>query len=128
VSEQLALALDAPPHEILVRVVRRKPKPAPREVGQQQAEKCTAKAEDGNPGFTLRARAFVIEYLTEHGPSAGEDIVEAGTAAGIKSHDGRAWGSVFARLSGKQIRCLRSDLPRKKGHGTSGGKQWGLIR
>jgi hypothetical protein len=99
-----------------------------REVGRLASESCTQRAERGNPEFSLQARQFVVQYLTDHGNSSGEDIVEAATAAGIRSHDKRAWGSVFSRMNGKQIRCLRSDLPRKHGHGTSGGKLWALVR
>lgn len=99
-----------------------------RACGDAAAQACLAKAEGRNPGFTLLACAFVLTYLTKNGPSPGEDIVAAGAAAGITSHDARAWGSIFGRMSNKQIRCIRSDLPRKHGHGTSGGKLWGLIR
>jgi hypothetical protein len=100
----------------------------PREAGRAAAALATAKAERGNPGFTLQARAFVLAYLSEHGPSPGEDITEAGINSGIRCKDGRAWGSIYGRMSGVQIECLRSDLPRRNGHGSSGGKLWGLIR
>lgn len=100
----------------------------PRAIGAEMAERCTTEAEERNPGFTLRARDFVIRYLSEHGNSPGEEIVEAASAGGIFCEDRRAWGSVFARMSGKQIRCLRSDLPRRAGHGTGGGRLWSLIK
>lgn len=101
----------------------------PREVGAAMAAMATEHAERHvTEGFTLLARDFVLRYLTEHGNSAGEDIVDAGIAKGIKGKDGRAWGSVFANMNGKQILCIRSDLPRRHGRGTSGGRLWGLMR
>src|SRR5689334_18848559 len=115
---QLDLLVDVP--------VRTLDKPAhiARAIGADAAKKCRAKAEERNPGFTLRARDFVIRYLSVNGASWGEDIVDAAAAAGIKAHDGRAWGSIFAAMSNKQIRCIRSDGVRRHGRGTSGARQW----
>jgi hypothetical protein len=125
---QLALALDVPAKEVVVRVAHRGARKAARKAGEEAATRCAAKADQRNPGFTFMARDFVLRYLTAHGRSAGEDIVDAATQSGIRAHDARAWGSVFGRLSGKHIRCTRSDLVRRKGHGTSGGKEWELVR
>jgi hypothetical protein len=99
--------------------------------GQEAAQACNDKAE--SLGFsTDAARAFVLAWLAEYGPTPGEAIVEAAEnthRADLRGHDQRCWGAVFGKLSrDHRIRCLRSDLPRKRGHGTSGGKLWGLVQ
>jgi hypothetical protein len=99
--------------------------------GEQGMQACADKAE--SLGFsTEAARAFVINWLAEYGPTAGEDLVEAAEKTGrtdLRGHDQRCWGAVFGKLSKtNRIRCLRSDLPRKRGHGTSGGKLWALVQ
>jgi hypothetical protein len=98
--------------------------------GEQAMQSCTDKAEE--LGFdTKAAREFVLHYLQMHGSTAGEDLVDAAERTGrpdLIAHDARAWGGVFASLSGRRIHCLRSDLPRKRGHGTSGGKLWAILQ
>lgn len=98
--------------------------------GQAAMQACTDKAE--SLGFsTDAARAFVLNWLTEYGATPGEDIVDAAHKTGrpdLIAHDARAWGGVFASLSRQRIRCVRSDLPRKRGHGTSGGKLWAISQ
>jgi hypothetical protein len=98
--------------------------------GQEAMLACADRAEA--LGFsTEAARAFVLRWLAEYGPTPGEVLVEAAEKTGradLIAHDARAWGGVFCGLSGKRIQCLRSDLPRKRGHGTSGGKLWALLQ
>lgn len=111
-----------------VKVQPAKPKRTPRQRGDEMAQLATERAERDSAGFTFLARDFVIRYLTAHGASPGEEIVAAGPANGVHCADARAWGSVFCSLSRRgQIVCIRSDLPRQRGHGTSGGKLWGLA-
>ena len=91
----------------------------------------TAKAQ--LQGFdTEQARAFVLAHLAKHGPTPREDLVEAADRTGraeLFALDQRAWGSVFKTLAGRhQIRCLRADLPRKRGRGTSGGRLWAVFQ
>lgn len=96
----------------------------PREIGLQAAQACQDAAE--RRGFdTEGARAFVLSWLRRHGPQSGESLVKAATEHGFRPRDGRAFGGVFLSLSRRKlITCLRSDLPRERGHGTSGGKLW----
>jgi hypothetical protein len=96
----------------------------PREVGLEAAERCADKAEAS--GFDRDgARRFVVSWLRRHGPQSGESLVKAATEHGFRPHDGRAFGAVFNALSRrKEIVCLRADLPRQAGHGTSGGRLW----
>jgi hypothetical protein len=78
------------------------------------------------------ARRFIVGQLRRHGPMTGEALVAAAKVHGFdpKRHgkDDRAFGSIFlaAQRQG-EIRCLRSDLPREKGHGTSGGRLWESV-
>lgn len=100
----------------------------PREQGHQAANACEDKATRVAAFNAPAARAFILKSL-EAGPVSGEDLVEGMTHAGIRVHDLRATGPVFSRLAKEQaIECLRADLPRRRGHGTSGGKLWALVK
>ena len=84
-------------------------------------------AERGNPGFSERARAFVLQYLRLHGASSGEDITDACKAAGIAPEEDRAFGPIYSSLSRSgQIECT-GFCERRKGHGTAGGRIWRLA-
>ncbi len=96
--------------------------------GERLGNLAADKAEEERAGFRAAAEAFVLAYLQQHGPSSGEDITAAMVQAGIRPKDKRAFGPVYQVLAGKKlIRCLRSDLPRRLGHGTTGGKLWGAT-
>ena len=94
--------------------------------GIELAHKCLNKAEQ--QGFdTLQAKRFILDYLASFGATPGETLVYEAEARGLIAHDARAFGGIFGNLSRTgQIVCLRSDLPRKRGHGTTGGKLWAL--
>lgn len=116
----------------MLEVLAREPvRSAARLRGEVAGEACVTKAQRVTQFDTEAARAFVLEYLAVHGASWGEDIVDAAIATGqpaLISHDGRAWGPVFAWLSGKSlIRCLRADGIRRHGNGCSGARQWALV-
>jgi hypothetical protein len=97
--------------------------------GQQASEACTAKAIRKDPLFAQKAEAAILNHLRIVGHCSGEVLTDLAEAMGAVPHDGRAFGSVFRNLARKGlIVCLRSDLPRKNGHGTSGGKLWGLVQ
>lgn len=93
-----------------------------REAGRVAADRCTQKAV--RLGFDPDgARKFVRGWLDRHGPTSGEDLVDAMKAHGFHAHTDKAFGSVFRRaLERGLIVCLRSDLPRRRGHSTSGGR------
>lgn len=86
-------------------------------------------AERRDPRFRDRAQQAFIAHL-QSAPmrqASGEDLVDAALAAGAVPSDARAFGGVFLSLSHRGvIACIRSDLPRKRGHGTSGGRLWEL--
>lgn len=98
--------------------------------GQEAAGRCLDRAVRSDPSFADRAKVAILAHLATHGPTSGEDLTEACKKSGIVPSDDRAFGGVFLGLinpRNPQITCLRSDLPRKHGHGTSGGKLWALV-
>ena len=78
--------------------------------------------------FGIRARAFVLKYLAEHGPSPGEVVTDACKEAGIKAHDDRAMGPVYMGLSQNGFIEKAGFCQRKKGNLTGGGLIWKLIQ
>lgn len=101
---------------------------APRDTGRVMGELCQAKAVRVAGFYPEGARQFIVGWLRRHGPTSGEDLVTAATEHGYRAHDGRAFGPVFKMLVKRGlIVCLRSDLPRKRGHGTSGGRLYGAA-
>ncbi len=80
--------------------------------------------------FRDKARAFVVEYLREHGSSSGEDITAACKAAGIVAHDDRAMGPVYAYLAHPKRRTIEwcGSVRRARGHGATGGNLWQLTQ
>lgn len=97
--------------------------------GDQAIAAGAEKAKRIDPAFIEAACAHVRAYLTQHGTSSGEMLVDSCKLAGIRSDEDRHFGAVFRRLlNAKQIRCTRSDVPRARGHGSSGGKLYELVR
>lgn len=79
--------------------------------------------------FAEQAKAFVIDYLTQHPNGAhGEDITDACKNAGIIPHDDRAFGPVYMRLSRMGLIQKIAHAPRAKGHATSGGNIWQKVK
>lgn len=100
---------------------------AAKEAGRTASEACTARAERVVGLDTEGARKFVRGWLERHGPTSGEDLVDAMKAHGFHAHTDKAFGSVFRRaLERGLIVCLRSDLPRRRGHSTSGGRLYAV--
>jgi hypothetical protein len=97
--------------------------------GQQGMAASLEKAEKADPQFKDKAREAILAHLKAVGQASGEELVCVAKAHGATPANGdRAFGGVFRALSSqKLIRCIRSDLPRSRGHGTSGGKLWGLY-
>lgn len=99
---------------------------AAREAGEQAAQACLAKTHRADPQFSQRAATAILNHLRAVRQASGEELVDIAIAHGAHAHDQRAFGGVFQALARRGlIVCLRSDLPRKRGHGTSGGKLYG---
>jgi len=80
------------------------------------------------PSFMESAKDFVTTYLATHGATSGEVLTTACVASGIVPHDERAFGAVFMRLSREGTILKVGFCPRVKGHGTSGGNIWDLVK
>lgn len=108
------------------------PLEAARAAGREAGEACAEKAHSVAGFNTTAAAKFMHSWVVRFGPTSGEQLVKAAREHGHKPHDDRAFGTVFLMLQrgvdGKRLKVLRSDLPRTRGHGTSGGKLWGMVR
>jgi hypothetical protein len=100
---------------------------AARATGDVMAAACTDKAKRVAEFDFEGACKFVLGWLTRHGATPGEELVNNAIAHGHRVHDARAFGSVFRVLSvRKQIRCI-GYCERQKGHGTAGGRIWKIA-
>lgn len=99
-----------------------------RERGNAAAQACLAKAEGVAAFDTQGAAKFIHGWVLRHGPTSGEDLVDAAVSHGYRCHDLRAFGGIFKGLCAQhKLRVVRSDLPRKRGNGTSGGRLYGAV-
>jgi hypothetical protein len=104
------------------------PRSPARAVGEEAAQACADKAERVADFDTEGAGRFILGWLARYGQMSGEQLVNAAQEHGHRPHDARAFGSVFSTLSRKNlIRCV-GYCEREKGHGTAGGRLWGLVR
>lgn len=94
--------------------------------GTAAANACVEKAEVVARFDVAGARAHALELLRSRGPTSGEDLVDALKQAGFRGHDDRCFGPVFAGLARlRKIRCI-GYCPRRRGHGTAGGRIWDI--
>lgn len=101
------------------------PEPAAVNVVRDAAMQQVSQAEERQqPGFTDVAGAFVLDYLTTHGPTSGEQLTVACKAAGHVPHDDRAFGPIYFGLVKRGLIEKAGICKRLKGHGTSGGNIW----
>lgn len=100
-----------------------------RDAGAEAGAACLQKAERV-AGFDAEGCGrFIVGWVARYGPTSGESLTRAALEHGFRPHDLRAMGSVFRKLAANhKLKVLRSDLPRERGHGTSGGRLWGLVR
>ena len=87
-------------------------------------------AERRDPEFRAKAESAILRHLSACPglQCSGEELVEVARLH-APCKDGRAFGAIFKSLAHRGlIRCLRSDLPRKYGNGTSGGRLWCLCQ
>jgi hypothetical protein len=99
-----------------------------RSVGDLAGTACAVKAERVSTFTVEAARDWVITHLHRHGPTSGEDLVDGMVLAGIKPHDTRAFGPVFASLSREKRIAHYGYAARRRGHGTAGGIIWRIVR
>lgn len=99
-----------------------------REAGRTASEACTAKAQRADPEFVKKAQEAILAHLRVVGQASGEVLTDIAIARGARCHDARAFGSVFAGLARKNKIRTVGFCVREKGHGTAGGRIWGLVR
>lgn len=94
-----------------------------------QAAMWSAQAAAESAGFDSDgARRFIISFLRENGPTDNETLVDEAKARGYAGRDDRCFGGLFsAAIRAREIRVIRSDLPRRKGHGTTGAKLYEAV-
>lgn len=100
------------------------PRPQRLRTARRLGEEAAQAAEAVNDAtFSQRAYAFIVRHIQVHGPIAGEEVVLAAKAAGIRpERDDRAFGAAFARaLRAGAIRVVGT-CRRVRGHGTAGGR------
>jgi hypothetical protein len=104
------------------------PRRTPREKGAEAAEACLDKACEVAAFDADGAAKFIHEWVVRHGDTRGETLVDEAVKQGFRPHDSRAFGPVISALirSG-QIRCV-GYCERTKGHGTAGGRIYGVVR
>jgi hypothetical protein len=95
---------------------------AARKLGSIAAVRCRSKAEEVCPGFGERALNFIAEYARTHERFSGENCTYAMKAAGIRAHDDRATGSVYAKAVRVGLIHVVGYVPRVRGNGTAGGR------
>jgi hypothetical protein len=83
--------------------------------------------------FIARAKECALRYLREHGPTSGEDLTDVCKAAGIfpdPGRDDRDFGQVYQGLSNDKLitKVPGVDVPRRRGHRTSGGNLWKVVQ
>lgn len=94
-----------------------------RAAGQIAGEHCQHKADQFCPDFSDRAFAFIASFArAARKPFSGEQLTDAMKNCGIRPHDDRAFGPVFARAIRAGLIKTIGFVPRKKGHGTAGGR------
>jgi hypothetical protein len=100
----------------------------PAAAGQAAAEACAARAERTTAFDADRARAAVLEVLSDGQARSGEQLVDHCQRLGIVPHDARAFGAVFLKLKRMGLIEEAGFVARTKGHGTSGGRLWRAAR
>lgn len=98
-----------------------------RAMGAAGAMLAAERADRTDPTFTERARAFIVQYLQDHGTTSGEVITDAAKQAGLQPPDDRAFGVAYAGLARRGVIECAGFCLRRKGRGTAGGRLWRLA-
>lgn len=102
-----------------------------RSLGAESGERARFRAEASDPTFGERALNFIRDYADAARKAgrafAGEDCTNAAKAAGIRPHDDRAFGPVYAKAIRTSVIRVVGYVPRVKGHGSAGGKLYARV-
>ena len=97
-----------------------------RAAGERALRAAESNAERREPKFSERAAAYMYSVLVAHGPQRGEALTDACVSAGFDVTETRAYGAAFQLLTRRFGARVVGQCPRRKGHGSSGGKVYGL--
>lgn len=95
--------------------------------GSTAAQACIDKAQRTDPEFSAKAEKAILAHLQAVGQASGEVLTDVAIAHGARPHDQRAFGSVFQSMSRRGLIRTVGFCLRTKGHGTAGGRVWGLV-
>jgi len=101
---------------------------AARELGEQAAAACLAKARRADPEFSEKAAAAILAHLRVVRQASGEVLVDVAIAMGARCADSRAFGGVFQSLARKGLIRTVGFCLRTKGRGTAGGRIWSICQ
>lgn len=97
-----------------------------RAAGERAMLAAESNAERREPRFSERVAAYMYSVLVARGPQRGEALTDACVAAGFDVAETRAYGAAFRLLVQRLGARVVGHCPRRKGHGSSGGKVYGL--
>lgn len=93
-----------------------------RRLGEEAGQRCLDLTKEDMPDFAERAYEFIVDYVQKMESVPGESVTLAARAAGIRPHDDRAFGPIYAKaIRNGDIRVVGTCL-RVRGHGTAGGR------
>lgn len=101
---------------------------AARAMGEEGAKRSLAKAERNDPEFSAKAEKAILDHLRVVGQASGEVLTDVAMAHGARPHDARAFGGVFQSMSRRGLIRTVGFCMRTKGHGTAGGRIWGIVQ
>jgi len=93
-----------------------------RRFGEQDGQMCLELAEAREEDFGERAYRFIVSHIRACGPVSGEDTTLAAKSAGIRPHDDRAFGPIYAKAIRRGEIQVVGYVLRVRGRGTSGGR------
>jgi hypothetical protein len=97
------------------------------QAGNHGMSVCLNKAEEGDPKFSEKASEAIVAHLRVVGQCSGEVLTDVARAKGAVPHDDRAFGAVFKSLARRGLIRHVGFCLRTKGHGTAGGRIWGIA-
>lgn len=100
---------------------------AAKEAGEQAMLACIKKAQQTAPDFAQKAERAILEHLRAVGRCSGEELTDIAKLKGAIPHDDRSFGAVFRSLSRRGVIRTVGYCARVRGHGTAGGRVWGIA-
>lgn len=95
--------------------------------GDTAMARCLDRAQRTDPSFSERAAEAMVAHLRVVRQASGEDLTNIARAKGAVPPDDRAFGPVFKSLARRGLIQHVGFCLRTKGHGTAGGRIWGIA-